>query len=198
MKVKVALVDSGGTNIGSVRSALRRFGVDAMAGSDSATLRSASHVIMPGVGAAEPGMCRLQAHGLVDTVRSLQQPVLGICLGMQLLFEHSEEADTDCLGIVQGCVRKMKSDGGVRVPHIGWNTLSHTRDNALFTGEDVGAHAYFVHSFAAPISIATIATTEHGEQFSAAIQHENFFGVQFHPERSSDLGARVMRRFLAL
>jgi glutamine amidotransferase len=198
VSAKVVLVDAGGTNIGSVRYALQRLGVEATLSDDANTIRSASHVIMPGVGAAEPGMRRLRERGLVDTVRSLDQPVLGICLGMQLLFEHSEEADTECLGIVPGRVRKMTAASGLRVPHMGWNTLEVSRDNELLSGDECDQHAYFVHSYTAPLGDCTIARSAYGEPFSAAVQCKNFFGVQFHPERSSLLGARVLKNFLAL
>jgi glutamine amidotransferase len=194
--VNVVLVDAGGTNIGSVRYALRRLGVDAALSDDAATIRAASHVIMPGVGAAEPGMRRLRERGLTDVVRSLAQPVLGICLGMQLLFERSDESDTPCLGIVPGCVRKLKAHDGLRVPHIGWNTFRVEHENALLSGDD--AHAYFVHSYAVPVGDYTIAASTYGDRFSAAIQRGNFFGVQFHPEKSSSLGAQILRNFLAL
>lgn len=197
MSAKVVLVDAGGTNIGSVRYALQRLGVDAMLSDDTKAIRAASHVIMPGVGAAAPGMRRLRERGLVDTIRSLQQPVLGICLGMQLMFEHSEEADTECLGIVPGQVRKLAADDTVRVPHMGWNTIDVSRDNELLH-DDGEQHAYFVHSYAAPVGEFTIAQSTYGESFSAAVQRGNFFGVQFHPERSSSLGARVLQNFLAL
>ena len=198
MSARVVLVDAGGANVGSVRYALQRLGVDAALSDDARTIRAASHVIMPGVGAAEPGMRRLRERGLLDTIRALSQPVLGICLGMQLLFEHSEEADTEGLGIVPGRVRKLTAGDGRRVPHMGWNTLGLSRENALLHDDDREQHAYFVHSYAAPVGAYTIAHSTYGECFSAAVQHENYFGVQFHPERSSSLGARVLRNFLAM
>ena len=197
MTVNVVLVDAGGTNIGSVRYALQRLGVEADLSDDANTIRAASHVIMPGVGAAAPGMRRLHARGLVETVRSLSQPVLGICLGMQLLFERSEEADGACLGIIPGEVRKLTPQADMRVPHMGWNTVAVTRNSPLIP-DDRGEHAYFVHSYAAPVSEYTIAHTAYGEDFSAAVQRDNFFGVQFHPERSAAFGARVLENFLAL
>jgi glutamine amidotransferase len=198
MSAKVVLIDAGGTNIGSVRYALQRLGVDAKLSDDAKTIRVASHVIMPGFGAAEPGMRRLRERGLVEMVRSLRQPVLGICLGMHLLFEHSEEADTECLGIIPGRVRKLAADGGLRVPHMGWNALDPCDDNELLRESDRGQYAYFVHGYAAPVGACTIARSSHGERFSAAVRCGNYFGVQFHPERSSSLGARVLKNFLAL
>lgn len=198
MSANVVIVDAGGTNIGSVRYALQRLAVEATLSDHAATIRAASHVIMPGVGAARPGMRRLRERGLVDTIRSLTQPVLGICLGMQLLFERSEEADTECLCVIPGVVRKLAANDGERIPHMGWNTLEVTRDNALLAVDDDERHAYFVHSYAASVDKYTIARSEHGDPFSAAVQRDNYFGVQFHPERSSTLGARVLRNFLAL
>ncbi len=194
----VVLVDAGGTNIGSVRYALQRLGVDAVLSAEAAQIRSATHVILPGVGAAAPGMTRLRAARLVETLRRLTQPVLGICLGMQLLFERSEENDTECLDIVPGTVRHFPQCGTLRVPHMGWNCVRVEKPNRLFDDTTAGSRAYFVHSYAAPMNGCTIASANYGNDFSAAIQCENFFGVQFHPERSSVFGAHVLRNFLAL
>lgn len=194
----VVLVDAGGTNIGSVRYALQRLGVDAALSSNAEQIRSATHVILPGVGAAAPGMSRLRAAKLVDTLKRLTQPVLGVCLGMQLLFEHSEEDDTGCLGIVPGTVRHFPQSEKLRVPHMGWNSVRVEKTNPLLDGDADESRAYFVHSYAAPTSEFTIATANYGSDFSAAVQRDNFFGVQFHPERSSTFGARVLQQFLAL
>ena len=198
MKTNVVLVDAGGTNIGSVRYALQRLGVDATLSSDAAQIRTATHVILPGVGAAAPGMARLRAARLIDTLKRLTQPVLGVCLGMQLLFDNSEEEDTECLGIVPGTVRHFSQSDKLRVPHMGWNSVNVDKSNSLLSTEGAGSRAYFVHSYAAPINDFTIARTNYGSDFSAAVQRDNFFGVQFHPERSSTFGARVLRSFLAL
>ncbi|MGA9333756.1 MAG: imidazole glycerol phosphate synthase subunit HisH [Rudaea sp.] len=192
----VVLVDAGGTNIGSVRYALQRLGVDAVMSDDIGQIRTASHVILPGVGAAQPGMQRLRERGLVDVIRSLTQPVLGVCLGMQLLFEHSEEDDTQCLGIIPGQVRKLQAKPTVRVPHMGWNRLRAERKGALAGLIDSSAWTYFVHSYAASISEYTIASVEHGERFAAIVRKDNFFGMQFHPERSAACGARLLQEFL--
>jgi glutamine amidotransferase len=193
----VVLVNSGGTNIGSVRYALQRLGVDAPLADDAATIRAASHVILPGVGAAAPGMAKLREAGLVDVVRSLTQPVLGVCLGMQLLFEHSEESDTPCLGLIPGRLRRFSGDA-LRVPHMGWNSLQPTRPHPLLAGIDPGAYAYFVHSYAAPVGTHTLARSEYGGGFSAVVQRGNFHGAQFHPERSAAVGAQLLRNFIAL
>ncbi|MBN8481815.1 MAG: imidazole glycerol phosphate synthase subunit HisH [Xanthomonadales bacterium] len=193
----VVLVDAGGTNIGSVRYALERLGVHATTSDDGGRIRSASHVILPGVGAAGPGMARLRASGLVDVLRGLRQPVLGVCLGMQLLFEHSEEGDVDCLGVVRGRVRRLVPGGQRRVPHMGWNRLERRRDDALFAGLEPVAHAYFVHGYAAPADASTLASVDYGAPLAAVVRAGNFVGMQFHPERSAAVGARLLANFLA-
>jgi glutamine amidotransferase len=195
---KVVLIDAGGTNIGSVRYALERLGVDAPLSSDAAEIRAATHVILPGVGAAAPGMARLRETGLVDVVRGLTQPVLGVCLGMQLLFEHSEESDTPCLGLIPARLGLFAKDGGARVPHMGWNALKPLREHPLLDGIDAGAFAYFVHSYAAPVGDWTLASCDYGGAFSAVVRHRNFHGAQFHPERSAAVGARLLQNFIAL
>lgn len=195
----VVLVDAGGTNIGSVRYALQRLDVDAVMSDDPARIRAASHVILPGVGAAGPGMARLREAGLDQVIRELTQPVLGVCLGMQLLFEYSEEADTTCLGVVRGQVRHLPRDSGLRVPHMGWNTLETVREDPLLSGLDgTDRHAYFVHSYAAPVGPDTLASSTYGMAFSAVVRRGNFCGMQFHPERSAAVGARLLANFLAL
>ncbi len=195
----VVLIDAGGTNIGSVCYALQRLGVEARLSHDPAAIRNASHVILPGVGAAGPGMQRLRDSGLDQVIRTLSQPVLGVCLGMQLLFEHSAEGDTPCLGVLRGEVRPLPGNAGLRVPHMGWNTLDPVRADPLTAKiEDTDRHAYFVHSYAAPIGPATLTASQHGSCFSAVVRRGNFCGMQFHPERSALLGARVLRNFLQL
>lgn len=194
----VVLVDSGGTNIGSVRYALERLGVDARLSADPAEIRAATHVILPGVGAAAPGMARLREAGLVDVVRGLTQPVLGVCLGMQLLFEHSEESDTTCLGLIPGSLRLFPKAKDLRVPHMGWNSLHPQRASPLLNGIGDGAFAYFVHSYAAPIGEYTLASVDYGGAFSAVVQQRNFYGAQFHPERSAAVGARLLQNFISL
>ena len=196
--MSVVLVDAGGSNIGSVQAALARLGVAAELTQDPARIAAASHVILPGVGAAAPGMQRLRAANLVEPLRALRQPVLGVCLGMQLLFERSEESDTGCLGVIPGTVARIAAAPGMRVPHMGWNALQLQRPHALLGDLGANAYAYFVHSYAAPVGAATLASCEHGAAFSAIVQHRNFHGMQFHPERSSALGARLLRNFLAL
>lgn len=196
--MSVVLVDAGGTNIGSVRYALQRLGVDAALTSDATTIRAADKVILPGVGAAGPGMARLSELGLVEVLRSLRQPVLGVCLGMQLLCAHSEEGDTECLGLIPAPVRRFTEAPGLRVPHMGWNGLSIRRGHALLAGLGEGEQAYFVHSYAVPTGDWTLAACDYGGEFSAAIARGNFHGLQFHPERSAAVGARLLRNFLEL
>lgn len=196
--MSVVLVDAGGTNIGSVRYALQRLGAEASLTSDPAVIRAADKVILPGVGAAAPGMARLRALGLVEVLQGLSQPVLGVCLGMQLLCSHSEEGGVDCLGLVPAPVRRFEPAPGRRVPHMGWNQVRTSVRHPLTAGLDGEAWAYFVHSFAVPVGPWTLASCDYGQPFSAMVSVGNFHGAQFHPERSSDLGARVLKNFLAL
>lgn len=196
MKRDVVLVDSGGSNIGSLHYALVRLGVQAAVTADAARLRDATHVILPGVGAAGAGMRKLREAGLIDVTRQLRQPVLGVCLGMQLLFAATEEGDVDCLNLIDGRVRRLPQAPRIRVPHMGWNRLRGVRAHPLLDGIADGAYAYFVHSFAAPVTAETLVACEHGERFAAVVQRDNFFGAQFHPERSGAVGARLLQNFL--
>lgn len=194
----VVLVDAGGANIGSVRWALRRLGVEAELTGDADAIRTAARVILPGVSTAATVMRRLRELGLVDVLRSLRQPLLGVCVGMQLLFERSEEDGTPCLGLLPGTVAKLPPAPGVRVPHMGWNSLRSLRADPLLDGIDDGDHAYFVHSYAAPVTADCIAATDHGGEFAAVVGRGNIVGAQFHPERSADAGAALLRNFLAM
>jgi glutamine amidotransferase len=193
----LVLLDSGGANLGSVQAAFARLGVDAPVTSDWSVVRAASHVVLPGVGAAATAMARLRSNGLDKLIPRLTQPLLGICIGMQLLFERSEEGDTECLGLLPGRVRKLTPAPGVRVPHMGWNRLHVANAHPLVAGLD-RQWVYFVHSYAAPVSACTIATTTHGDGFNAITASDRVMGAQFHPERSSAAGARLLRNFLAL
>ena len=194
----LAIVDSGGANISSVRFALERLGVQSELTADLSIIRAADRVILPGVGSAPEGMKRLQAKGLVDCVRGLKQPVLGICLGMQLLFESSAEGDTPSLGLIPGRVALLPESPGVTVPHMGWNNLTIRRDTPLLRGFDATTRFYFVHSFAGPVNEFTLASCEHGTPFAAVVQRENFYGAQFHPERSGAAGAQLLKNFLEM
>lgn len=194
----VALIDAGGANLGSVRYALERLGVEARLVRDAAGLQGAQRVILPGVGAAPEAMSRLRAQGLVGPLRQLQVPLIGICLGMQLLFEHSEEGDVDCLGLLPGIVRHMTPALGIRVPHMGWNQLVPMRASALLDRLPERASAYFVHGYAAPVTADTVAACDHGGLFTAVVQQGLRCGAQFHPERSAETGARILRNFLEM
>ena len=196
----IAIIDSGGANIASVRFALERLGVDSVLTADPAVISAAERVILPGVGAAPVAMAQLARAGLVECIRGLTQPVLGICLGMQLLFEHSEEGDTPLLGLVGGTCGAFDPGMGLTVPHMGWNRLLPRGEgrHPLLSGVEDGAHVYFVHSYAAPVSADTVASCSYGVDFTALVARGNFMGAQFHPERSGPVGARILGNFLAL
>jgi glutamine amidotransferase len=192
----VAIVDNGGANIASLRYALERLGADARLTADPDELRAAQRVILPGVGAAAAAMQRLVSLGLVETIRGLRQPMLGICLGMQLLFEASDEGDTACLGLLPGRVRRFDDRDAYPVPHMGWNQLEFDSPDPLLDGIARGDHVYFVHGYAVPVGSWTVATADYGGSFSAVVRQGNFVGMQFHPERSGATGARLLANFL--
>jgi len=194
----VVIIESGGANIASLQYALARQGIASHVSADLERIRAASHVILPGVGAAADAMMRLRRRGLDTAIPSLRQPVLGICLGMQLLFESSEEGQASCLGVIPGRAALLATAPGLPVPHMGWNTVAPLRPHPLLAGLQGGDYAYFVHSYALALSEATIASTEYGSAFSACVQWRNFYGAQFHPERSASVGARLLRNFLEL
>lgn len=198
MTVRVVIIDNGGANTASLRFALERVGATPVLTADAREIRAATHVILPGVGAASDSMTRLRSSGLDTLIPQLTQPVLGICLGMQLLYETSEEGDVRCLGAIPGKVRRMRSVPSRPVPHMGWNQLQHDNDTPLLADVENLAHAYFVHSYSLPIGPETVATTEYGAAFSAVIARRNFFGTQFHPERSATTGSKILRNFLRL
>ncbi|WP_313171747.1 imidazole glycerol phosphate synthase subunit HisH [Stenotrophomonas sp.] len=195
---RVGLVDAGGANLGSVRYALERLQVDVQMVRAPADLAGLERVILPGVGAAAEGMKRLHAQGLVQPLRELQVPLMGICLGMQLLFERSEEGDVECLGLLPGIVRRLHPGVGVRVPHMGWNKLLALRESPLLAGVPLGSSAYFVHSYAAPVTSDTVAACHHGGLFTAVVQRGRLCGAQFHPERSAGPGASILQNFLEI
>lgn len=192
----VALIDAGGANLGSVRYALERLGVAPRIVRDAGGLADAERIVLPGVGAAAPAMAALRQGGLDAALCDAKVPVLGICLGMQLLYEASDEGDTVCLGAIPGRVRKMVPAPGVRIPHMGWNALCDVVADPLLDGVEAGDSAYFVHGYAAPVDGNTLAIAEHGERFSAVVRRGLYCGAQFHPERSADCGARLLRNFL--
>ncbi len=195
---RVVLVDSGGANIGSVRAALARLGVDAPLTTDAEAVRRATHVILPGVGAAANAMARLRDTGLDRLIPALTQPVLGVCVGMQILYERSDEGDTPGLGVLPGVVRRLEPARCGRVPHLGWNRLEQRRASPLLDGWADGVYAYFVHGYAAAADDHALATCDYGGPIAAVVGQRNFHGVQFHPERSAAAGARLLARFLEL
>lgn len=195
MSGEIAIIDSGGANIASLEFALQRLGKQAELTTDANTIRNASRVLLPGVGAARDAMDRLRQHNLIDTIRGLQQPVLGICLGMQLLADASEEEDVDCLGIIPGVAARLDAIPLHPVPNMGWCPTTGNSKHKLWRGIDDGAYFYFLHSYALPVSTYTIAKARHTGEFSAAFGRANFTAVQFHPERSSASGARLLANF---
>jgi glutamine amidotransferase len=190
--IDAVIIDSGGANLASLRYALDRLGARSAVSCDPALIAAAPRVLLPGVGAAADAMARLRSHGLDRLIPQLRAPVLGICLGMQLLFEHSAE------GATAGSVERLRAAPGLPVPHMGWNTLELQREDALLDGLRNSDRFYFVHSFAAPINGCLLASVHYGEARCAIVRQHNFHGVQFHPERSSAAGARILRNFLEL
>ncbi len=196
--MRLALVDAGGANLGSVRYALNRLGIEPEVTTDADAIRAADRVVLPGVSTAAQVMGRLHELELVEVLRALQAPLLGVCVGMQLLYERSEEGDVACLGLLPGIVRKLPRAPGIRVPHMGWNALRAMRESSLLDGLADGASAYFVHSYAAPITADTVAATDHGSLFASVVQRARLCGAQFHPERSAATGARILRNFVEM
>jgi glutamine amidotransferase len=192
--VKLVIVDLGCGNIGSVRLAFGRFGFVPLVTADAAEIASADRVILPGVGAAGFAMQRIHELGLRETLTGLRQPALGICLGMQLMFEESDEGDTDCLGLIPGRVRMLEPAPGRPVPHMGWTQV---RVRALEFGIADGDYLYFAHSFACDAGPEAVATATYGREIAAAVTQRNWLGAQFHPERSGEAGARFLESFLA-
>jgi imidazole glycerol-phosphate synthase subunit HisH len=194
---EAVIVDSG-ANLASLQYAFERLGARARVSQDPLTIASASHIVLPGVGAASDAMERLRRAGVVGPLTLLTQPVLGICLGMQLLFRNSEEGPTECLGLLADTVRRLEAAPGRPVPHMGWNQLEGRREDPLLEGIPPREYVYFVHSYAAPVSQHTLASTDYGMPLSAVVRRGNFWGTQFHPERSGRAGARVLANFLRL
>lgn len=194
----IAIIDYEMGNLRSVGNALDRLGAEWKLTADPAEIRQASKVLLPGVGNDAEAMARLRERGLCEVIRDLRHPVLGICVGMQVMCRHSEEGGVDCLGIFDAKVRRFPEEDDLKVPHVGWNRINNL-DSKLFKGIDRGAYVYYVHSYYAPLCPDTIATTRYGStMFSAALKYENFYGTQFHPEKSGDVGERIIANFLAL
>ena len=195
----IAIIDYDTGNLRSVCNALDRIGAEYVLTDDPAVIAQADRVLLPGVGEASSAMQKLQERGLCEVIKALKVPVLGICIGMQLMCRHSEEGNVDCLGIFDAQVQKFEADPsqGVKVPHMGWNSVTDL-STALFEGISDGEFVYFVHSFAADVCEDTIAVSENGRRFSAALRKGNFYGAQFHPEKSGDVGERILKNFMNL
>ena len=193
----IAIIDYKMGNLRSVENALKRLGAEFCVTADPAVIRSADRVLLPGVGNAAEAMHNLREAGLVEVIRSLRRPVLGICVGMQVMCRHSEEGDVDCLNIFDSRVKRFVPAPDVKVPHMGWNQIGNL-ESKLFKGLDGGSYVYFVHSYYPELCPDTIATSRHGVMFSAALKYENFYGTQFHPEKSGDVGERIIENFLKL
>lgn len=193
----VVIIDAGGANLGSVRAAFARLGLEPEVSRDPARIAAAERLVLPGVGAAAPVMQILRDSGIDGLLRGSTTPLLGICIGMQVLFERSEEGEVAGLGLLHGEVRKLPASAGVRLPHMGWNRLGKRAASPLLDGIDDGGQAYFVHSYGVTGSRDAILETDHGGAFAAAVARGNIAGAQFHPERSGAVGARFLRNFLA-
>jgi imidazole glycerol-phosphate synthase subunit HisH len=194
----VTVVKLGVGNTASMMFALERLGADARLTDDVQAIAAAERLIVPGVGAAAHAMGRVEALGLTDILKTFDRPLLGVCLGQQLLYEGSEEGDAPCLGRLAGDVFRLPSAPDRPVPHMGWNQIRRDRDDPLLDGVEDGAFVYFVHGYACPVSEATLASTDYGRRFSSVVHKDNVWGCQFHPERSSTAGARILRNFLEL
>ncbi|MFQ2093193.1 imidazole glycerol phosphate synthase subunit HisH [Aeromonas taiwanensis] len=200
---KLVIIDTGCANLASVRMAFERLGVQPQVSREAADIEAADKLILPGVGTAVAAMKNLNERGLVPLIRAARQPLLGFCLGMQMLAEASEESMNDegglidCLGIVPGKIRLMEV-GNLRLPHMGWNQIEHSETHPLLKGIPSGSYFYFVHSYALEVTGATLATCDYGQPFTAIVGRDNFFGAQFHPERSGPAGARLLQNFLEL
>ncbi|MGY9023046.1 MAG: imidazole glycerol phosphate synthase subunit HisH [Rhodobacterales bacterium] len=196
--MQTVIVNSGCANIASVKFAFERLGANVNVSSDLQEISKADRIILPGVGTFDFAMSGLIKNQLINAIKSLNQPVLGICLGMQLYFEGSAEGVAQGLGLAKGMANKFLSEPNLPVPHMGWNQLENLSDDPLLKGLDEGSYVYFVHSYFIPLGETTLAETTYGTTFSASVRKENFWGCQFHPERSSDVGATILNNFLKL
>lgn len=197
--VDAIIIDTGCANISSLKFALERLGFNIGVSADIKQIVSAKKVFLPGVGSAEFAMKGIHQRDLATTIKSLTQPVLGICLGMQLMTQHSIEndKDTECLSLIAGDIKRINTGAqNVRLPHMGWNTLENISASPLFDDINEDDYFYFVHSYCAPLNTATLAICDYGQKFSASLQQDNFYGVQFHPERSGKSGAKLLNNFM--
>ncbi|MDW4577744.1 imidazole glycerol phosphate synthase subunit HisH [Atlantibacter hermannii] len=194
----VVILDTGCANLSSVKWAIQRLGYEPQVSRDADVVLRADKLFLPGVGTAQAAMDQLHERDLIELIKACTQPVLGICLGMQLLGARSEENQgVETLGIIDEAVPKM-TDFGLPLPHMGWNQVYPKAGNRLFNGIEDGEYFYFVHSYAMPVNAYTIAQCNYGEPFTAAVQKDNFYGVQFHPERSGAAGAQLLKNFLEM
>ena len=193
----IAIIDYKMGNLRSVENALHRLGAEFEVTADAEKIVRADRVLLPGVGNAAEAMHNLRQAGLPEVIKSLRRPVLGICVGMQVMCRHSDEGDAECMGIFDARVKRFTPTPTEKVPHVGWNQIGNF-EKKLFTDIKSGSFVYFVHSYYAELCPDTIATTRHGLLFSSALKYENFYGTQFHPEKSGDTGEQIIKNFLQL
>lgn len=193
----IAIIDYDMGNIRSLGNALGRLGAEWKLTADPDAILSASHVILPGVGNAAEAMHHLNERHLPELLWRIRRPVLGICVGMQVMCRHSEEGDAECMGIFDAKVRRFAEVPGIKIPNMGWNRISNL-ESKLFKGIEAGSYVYFVHSYYAPLCPDTIATSRHPDMYSAALKYENYYGTQFHPEKSGDVGECILKNFIEL
>lgn len=196
--MKVAILKYNAGNVFSVDCALRRLGVEPIVTDNVEQLRRADKVVFPGVGEASSAMAYLRSRHLDELIRSLTQPVIGICIGQQLLCRNSEEGNTECIGVFDTSVKRFSEAPGVKVPEMGWNTIKPLVDNPLLKGIDENSYVYYVHSYYVPVCEDTIAMTDYSLPFSAAMNKDNFYATQFHPEKSGGVGELILKNFLIL
>lgn len=196
--MKVAILKYNAGNVFSVDCALRRLGVEPIVTDNVEQLRRADKVVFPGVGEASSAMAYLRSRHLDELIRSLTQPVIGICIGQQLLCRNSEEGNTECIGVFDTSVKRFSEAPGVKVPEMGWNTIKPLVDNLLLKGIDENSYVYYVHSYYVPVCDDTIAVTDYSLPFSAAMNKDNFYATQFHPEKSGGVGELILKNFLIL
>ncbi|OCG02955.1 imidazole glycerol phosphate synthase subunit HisH [Gilliamella sp. wkB112] len=195
--MKIVILDTGCANLASVKYAVERLGYRPIISLDPDVVLNSDKLFLPGVGSASAAMQQLKQRNLIELIKVCTQPILGICLGMQLLAEHSDEGNVDTIGIIQEKVSKIP-DCGLPLPHMGWNRVTPKAGHHLFRDIPDGSYFYFVHGYALPLCSATIAETSYGENFTAAVQKDNYYGVQFHPERSGTTGAKLLKNFLEI
>jgi imidazole glycerol-phosphate synthase subunit HisH len=194
---KVAIIDTGGANLSSITNVMSKLSCEYHITTDPDLISKCTHVILPGVGSAKPIMERLNAHTLIPMIRELKKPTIGICLGMQILFNSSKEDNIDCIGIIDGTIEPLTADLQTRVPHMGWNQID-TKDDPIYNNIQGSFFAYFAHSFHAKVNNYTIGTTYHGVSFSSVVKYKNFYGFQFHPEKSGEIGQTLLNNFLQI